>query len=92
MNANELMKEIKPVPYLVYRKFDFSKRLESFMRIAKAICPGFEIDDENRNIYEETIKYFAADPSCKYTLNKGLYVYGSFMEWGKLYISKYLRH
>jgi DNA replication protein DnaC len=79
MDANVLMKEIRPNPYLIRREgYDFEKRLESFMRIAKAICPEFEIDDENRSIYENTIRYFAADESCEYNLNKGLYVYGPY--------------
>jgi DNA replication protein DnaC len=78
MDPNVLMKEIKPVPYLEYREYDFEKRLESFMRIAKTICPNFEITDENKDLYEQTIRYFAADETCKYNLTKGLYVYGQY--------------
>ena len=79
MDPNILIKEIKPDSYLRYQEgYDFKKRLESFMRIAKIICPEFEITDENRSIYENTIKYFAADESCEYNLNKGLYVYGQY--------------
>jgi DNA replication protein DnaC len=79
MNPTVLVKEIKPKPYLRYQEgYDFEKRLESFMRIAEIICPEFAITDENRAIYENTIRYFAADESCEYNLNKGLYVYGQY--------------
>ena len=85
MDPNIFMKEIKPTPYLKYQKYDFEKRLESFMRIAKTICPTFETTDEDREIYENTIRYFAADESCKYNLNKGLYVYGQYGVGKSLY-------
>jgi hypothetical protein len=78
MDPNVLLQEIKPVPYIKQTQYDFDKRLESFMRIAKTICPGFEITDENRELYYESIRYFAGDESCKYKLDKGLYVYGSY--------------
>lgn len=80
MEAEErarLMKEISPKPYLVPDKdYDFDKRYITFMRIARTICPQFEITHENKEIFEESIKYFAADESCKYDLNKSLLIYG----------------
>jgi hypothetical protein len=78
MDPNILLQEIKPEPFLKHTEYDFDKRLDSFMRIAKIICPEFEITDENRELYEETIKYFAGDGSCKYKLDKGMYVYGDY--------------
>lgn len=74
--AGEFLNEIKPVPYLVFNEYDPILRRDTFNRIAKAICPGFIINEENKEIYEETIKYFAADESCKYDLRRGLYIYG----------------
>jgi len=76
---------IKPKPYLIFRDYKFKARLDSFMVIAKTLCPDFSITDENREIYEETVKYFAADQSCKYSLNKGLFVYGSIGVGKSLY-------
>lgn len=76
MDASEFLEQIRPVSYLEYSEYDWDLRLDSFNRIAKAICPGFIISDENKEIYYETIKFFAADDSCKYNLKKGLYVCG----------------
>lgn len=76
MNAKEFLEQIRPVPYLEYTEYDFDLRLDSFNRISRAVCPGFVFNEENREIFTETIKYFAADESCQYDLKKGLYVYG----------------
>lgn len=76
MDAETFLNEIRPGPYLEYRDYDFEKRLESFTTIAGTICPGFSISKEDREIYEQAIKYFAADKSCKYPLDKGLFFYG----------------
>jgi hypothetical protein len=49
----------------------------TFLRIAKTLCPAFEIDSFNREIYENTIRYFAGDETGKYNIKKGLFVYGA---------------
>lgn len=76
MKPEELYKDIIPRPRLVYKDYDFALRWDTFQRIAKKICPEFKIDDNNKQIYQEACKYFAADETCIYDLNKGLYVYG----------------
>lgn len=76
MNPGEFLKNISPKPYLITEDIDFAGRWETLLRIARAICPEFEINDQNRAIYENGVKYFAGDPSCKYDLRKGLYFFG----------------
>lgn len=79
MNASKLLNEIKPIPYLEYcGEYDFDARMEmTLMRIARILCPNFQIDDNNRAIYENTIRYFAGDETGKYNIKKGLFVYGA---------------
>lgn len=76
MNPGKFLKKISPKPYLIPEDFDFTGRWDTLLRIARAICPGFEIDDYNKEIYENGVKYFAGDPACKYDLSKGLYFFG----------------
>ena len=76
MNTSEFLNSIKPRQYLIYKDYDYQVRWESLQRIAKHICPGFTIDNSNRDIYQEGCRYFAADESCKWDLSKGLYLYG----------------
>jgi hypothetical protein len=76
MNEADFLNSIKPGEYLLHTEYDFQKRLESFDRIAQTVCPGFELDNDNREIYMNTIKYFAGDKTSIYDLRKGLYVYG----------------
>ena len=90
MNPGEFLKNISPKPYLITEDIDFAGRWETLLRIARAICPEFEINDQNRAIYENGVKYFAGDPSCKYDLRKGLYFFGP-VGVGKLFTLKSLR-
>lgn len=76
MNEADFLNSIKPGEYLLHSEYDFQKRVESFNKIAETVCPGFKLDNDNREIYMNTIKYFAGDPSGIYDLRKGLYVYG----------------
>jgi len=77
MDAKAFLNDIQPLPYLIYNKrYNFKGRYQSFMEIAGTICSGFIVTDEDRDIFEQTIKYFAADQSCRYPLNKGLFIYG----------------
>ncbi|MEO1263936.1 MAG: hypothetical protein AAFZ15_34340 [Bacteroidota bacterium] len=36
----------------------------------------WEVDEYNRGVITETIKYFICDPSCEHDLNKGLFFFG----------------
>jgi hypothetical protein len=77
-SASKFLNEIRPIPYLEFSEpYDFDKRMESFLSISKTLCPDFQIDKDNKEIYENTVKYFAADETGKYNIRKGLYVYGS---------------
>jgi DNA replication protein DnaC len=76
MDKNEFFKQISPKPYLEYREYDFSERYELMLGIANTICPGFELTDYNKNLYESGIRYFAGDPKSEFPLTKGLMLYG----------------
>lgn len=76
MNAQEFLDNIRPVPYLEQLEYDFKRRRKSLLIIAKTLCPSFVIDDDNRDIYENAIRYFAGDGECEWDLNKGIYLYG----------------
>lgn len=79
MEANKLLNELKPIPYIENcGEYDFEKRMEmTLMRIAKTLCHEFKIDNDNREIYENSIRYFAGDETGKYNIKKGLFVYGA---------------
>jgi DNA replication protein DnaC len=76
MTRTEFLEAISPRPRLEHVEYDFTIRWDSFLRIAKRVCPDFVIDDKNRTIYEDACKYFAADEKCSWDLNKGLYLVG----------------
>jgi DNA replication protein DnaC len=77
MDRKEIyLQGLSPEPYLVFKEYDYQKRYESFIMIAEAICPSFILDSENKSIFENAIKYFAADPSSEFNLKKGIYLYG----------------
>jgi hypothetical protein len=76
MDPARFLNKIERKPYLQYVEYDFKLRLDSLLRIARKICPGFTLDSNNEFIYHEACRYFAADDSCAWDLNKGLYIYG----------------
>lgn len=76
MDRERFIESITPKPYLKDTEYDFKKRYESFEIIANIMVPGFIIDDSNRDLYENAIKYFAGDKSSKFDLDKGIYLYG----------------
>jgi DNA replication protein DnaC len=71
------LNDLRPLPYLEPdEKYEFQSRMITLMRIATAVCPNFELGLDNRSIYENTVRYFAADASGVFDIKKGLYVYG----------------
>jgi DNA replication protein DnaC len=90
-NSTTFREKIKARPRLVYKEYDFPLRWDSFKRTAEHICPGFVIDDSNKQIYEEACRYFAADDSCSWDLNKGIYLYGD-IGVGKTLFYKIFHH
>ena len=87
MEKESFLNELTPKPYLVPddKDYDFPKRYESLIEIAKTICPSFELTDENKAIYENGIKYFAADETCTWSLKKSLYLFGRVGVWKTLF-------
>lgn len=47
-------------------------------QIREVLCPGVSWDDETEQIYLNGVKYFTKDPSCRWDLEKGIYLYGVF--------------
>ena len=91
MDSTEFREKIRAKPRLVFREYDFLFRWDSFKRTAEHVCPGFVIDDNNRKLYEEACRYFAADETCSWDLNKGLYLYGD-VGVGKTLFFKIFHH
>lgn len=61
------------VRYMPY-KMDIA--LSVVERIGRGIVPGFEITEKLRQVYEELIRYFHADPEFKGDLTKGILLMG----------------
>lgn len=76
MEANDFLEQIRPKPYLVFKEYDFSQRFKSMIEIANIVCPGFELTEYNKNLYENGVRYMAGDPKSEFPLNKGLMLYG----------------
>ncbi|NLG02384.1 MAG: hypothetical protein GX567_00890 [Clostridia bacterium] len=72
----EFLDSIKPQPYLTYKDYNIDGRWGSFLEIAKAMYPDFNLTPEEEKIYRNGVMYFAGDPQCEWSLNKGLYICG----------------
>jgi DNA replication protein DnaC len=73
----KFLNDLRPIPYLeADEEYEFQSRMITLVRIAKALCPNFELGQDNSSIYENTVRYFAADKSGTFDIKKGLYVYG----------------
>ena len=76
MNASDFLESLKPKPYLEFKEYNFTQRFSSMEKIAGVVCPGFELTEHNRNLYENGVRYMAGDPESKFPLNKGLLLFG----------------
>ena len=72
----EFLDSIRPRPYLVYKDYNRDIRWGSMLEIAKTMYPDFNITPGEKKIYHNGLMYFAADPQCEWSLNKGLYICG----------------
>ena len=91
-NMNQFIAELRDSGVIQYIKrerieLDIQSAISAVSAIGSAIVPEFRIDDDNRFVFENLIRWIHADPSCechdassgkriKARLNAGLYICG----------------
>ena len=73
------LNQLNPKPFIIPldpEEHDFEYFFGVFLSVARRFVPKFEVTSDNVDVYRNCVKYFIGDPSCSYSLEKGLYLYG----------------